>query len=154
MARVRMLRRLLPVLFAGAFSAGCVSTTLQLAANHPARPNSPSGLSGEPAAVLEPSAALYQDAGGGIASPAPDGTRANPFAGRGVIQQVREGELVIDHEAIPGFMGAMTMAYPLTDDVDVAALEAGDTVAFRIEIPESGGYRIFAVEAIGLGGGR
>jgi Cu/Ag efflux protein CusF len=49
-------------------------------------------------------------------------------------------------------MGAMTMAYAVAASVDVAGLGVGDAVTFRIELPESGGYRIFAVERADGGG--
>lgn len=153
MTRVRTFRLSLPALLviAGGFSAGCVSTRLPLAANHPARPGAPAGAAYNPAAILEASTALYQNADADEATASPDGTRANPFIGRGIIEEVREGALVIDHEAIPGFMGAMTMAYPVAAGVDTSGLEPGDVVTFRIERVEAGGFRIFAVEAVAGG---
>jgi Cu/Ag efflux protein CusF len=141
-----------PLVVTPILAGGCVSTTLELAANHPARPGAAAGVSSEPAAVLLPDAALDRSAPAAVAEIAqaqePDGTRENPFVGRGVVRDVAEGALVIRHESIPGFMGAMTMAYPVAEGVDVGNLETGDAVTFRIELPESGGYRIFGVEAI------
>jgi hypothetical protein len=144
------------VLGAGVASGGCVPTGLELGADHPARPEAAPGRAADPADMLRPGSALRAD-DGAPESPAPatsppDGTRANPFVGRGTIREVRESALVIAHEAIPGFMGAMTMAYAVAVSLDVAGLVVGDAVTFRIELPESGGYRIFAVERADGGG--
>ena len=84
------------------------------------------------------------------ASPAagvPDGTRQNPFTGHGVIQEVGEGELVIEHGMIPGFMAAMTMAFPVADDLPIADLAVGDEIDFHIELLEDG-YQVFDVEGV------
>jgi Cu/Ag efflux protein CusF len=154
MTRFRIVHLLVaaPLFSAPVLAGGCVSTTLQIAANHPARPDAAAGAGSDPAAVLLPDAALDRSAPPAVTEVAqarePDGTRENPFVGRGVVRDVAEGALVIQHESIPGFMGAMTMSYPVADDVEVGNLEAGDAVTFRIELPESGGYRIFGVEAI------
>jgi protein SCO1 len=40
--------------------------------------------------------------------------------------------LTVDHEAIPGFMGAMTMAYPVKDDHLLDNLAAGDQVTAKV----------------------
>ncbi len=104
--------------------AGCVSTTLPLPSNHPARVDAPSGqVESEPAAILRPDAPLYPsealaaevgDRGNEQVS-SPDGTREAPYVGQGVIQGIGEGQLEIQHGAIPGFMGAMTMAFSIAE---------------------------------------
>jgi protein SCO1 len=40
--------------------------------------------------------------------------------------------LTVDHEAIPGFMGAMTMAYPVKDEHLLDNLAAGDQVTAKV----------------------
>ncbi len=147
-------------------NAGCVSTALQLPSNHPARPDAPSGrVESEPAAILGPDAPLYpSDALAATAEvenrqleqvsvshaddPAPDGTREAPYVGRGVIQMMGEGELVIQHEAIPGFMGAMTMAFQIAAEAMNNSLEVGDEIIFRIALHPEHGYQIFSVDAV------
>jgi Cu/Ag efflux protein CusF len=153
MTRFRIVNLLVgvPLLGTAVLGGGCVSTTLDLSANHPARPDAAAGAAPDPATVLQPDAALYPAstaAEEAARASEPDGTRQNPYIGQGTIRDVGGGALVVQHEAIPGFMGAMTMAYPVADGVDVGSLAAGDAVTFRIELPESGGYRIFQVEAI------
>ncbi len=77
-------------------SSGCVSTTLQLSSDHPARIDAPSGrVESEPAAILRPNAPLYasgehatatepenrgsaQAALSSTDAPEPDGTREAP----------------------------------------------------------------------------
>jgi protein SCO1 len=40
----------------------------------------------------------------------------------------------VDHEAIPGFMDAMTMAYPVTDERVLASLSHGDEVTADVVV--------------------
>jgi Cu/Ag efflux protein CusF len=40
--------------------------------------------------------------------------------------------LTVDHEAIPGFMGAMTMAYPVKDAQLLDGLSPGDQVTAKV----------------------
>ena len=145
-------------------SSGCTSTTLQLPKDSPARANAPSGrVESEPAAILSPDAPLYPSDGpvapaelesreleqvsvSNADDPAPDGTREAPYVGRGVIQRIGEGQLEIRHEAIPGFMGAMTMAFPVVEEAMNDSLEVGDEIIFKIENHPEHGYQIFSVD--------
>ncbi len=147
-------------------NAGCVSTALQLPSNHPARPDAPSGrVESEPAAILRPDAPLYpsdalaataevenrqleQVAGSNADDPAPEGTREAPYVGRGVIQMIGEGQLVIQHEAIPGFMGAMTMGFQIAAEAMNDSLKIGDEIIFKIEAQPQRGYQIFKVDVV------
>jgi hypothetical protein len=139
-------------------SVGCVSTTLQLPSDHPARVDAPNGrVETEPAAILRPDAPLYPDmetrepergSASSADDPEPDGTREAPYVGRGVIQRIREGQLEIQHEAIPGFMGAMTMAFPVVEEAMDGSLEVGDEIIFKIENHPEHGYQIFSVDAV------
>ena len=147
-------------------NAGCVSTALQLPSNHPARPDAPSGrVESEPAAILRPDAPLYpsdalaataevenrqleQVAGSNADDPAPEGTREAPYVGRGVIQMIGEGQLVIQHEAIPGFMGAMTMGFQVAAEAMNDSLKIGDEIIFKIEAHPQRGYQIFSVDVV------
>ena len=95
----------------------------------------------QPAPEAEPAATTP-------ASPAGDGTRENPYVGRGVITEVGETQLVIDHDVIPGWMGAMQMAFPVTEDVDLSGLAAGDAITFDVELEGVMGYQVFRVEPV------
>ena len=147
-------------------NAGCVSTTLQLAANHPARIDAPAGLTDpEPGAILRPGAPLYPSEGNAAPAVAmdhedgpaavsnaqdrpPDGTREAPYAGRGVVQRIEERQLQIRHGEIPGFMGAMMMIFPLAPGTMNDSLEVGDEILFWIEVLPEEGYRIFRIEIL------
>lgn len=138
-------------------SSGCVSTTLQLPSDHPARADAPGGrVQSEPAAVLRPDAPLYPEMGNreleqasvsGADDPEPDGTREAPYVGQGVIQRIGEGQLEIQHGAIPGFMGAMRMTFSIAEGAMNDSLKVGDEIIFKIENHPEHGYQIFSVEA-------
>jgi Cu/Ag efflux protein CusF len=46
------------------------------------------------------------------------------------------GQLVVDHEEIKGFMGAMTMGYPVDPPSQLEGLKPGDQVRFTIDVPK------------------
>lgn len=141
-------------------SYGCVSTTLQLAPDHPARIDIPSGrVDREPAAILLPNAPLYPLGELTITAegenqeleqrdnPQPDGTRETPFVGQGVIRAVQEGQLQIQHGMIPGFMMAMTMTFPVASEATSSSLEVGDEIVFKLE-RLSEGIQIFSIDLV------
>ena len=139
-------------------STGCVSTTLQIPSDHPALANAPSGrVESEPAAILRPDAPLYPDmetrepergSASSADDPEPDGTREAPYVGQGVIQRIGEGQLEIQHEAIPGFMGAMRMTFSIAEEAMNDSLEVGDEIIFKIEAHPEHGYQIFSVDVV------
>jgi protein SCO1/2 len=45
------------------------------------------------------------------------------------------GTAMVDHQAIPGFMDAMTMAYPVPDAAALAALGPGDEITADVVVP-------------------
>ena len=87
----------------------------------------------------------------GVLEPLPEGagTRENPYVGRGFIQEIGNGELLIAHETIPGYMPPMTMAFPVTDEVDLSALSVGDQVLFDVELGGETGYQIIDMAPVG-----
>ena len=48
--------------------------------------------------------------------------------------------LIVDHQAIPGFMDAMTMAYPVRDVRILAPLNAGDEITADVVVASDGAY--------------
>jgi protein SCO1/2 len=48
--------------------------------------------------------------------------------------------LVVDHDEIPNFMGAMAMPYPVRDESLLDNLEAGDEVNAQVVVDDSGMY--------------
>ncbi|MCZ7636456.1 MAG: SCO family protein [Verrucomicrobia bacterium] len=73
---------------------------------------------------------------------APAATGVKTFAVRGVVREVRDGGrlAVIRHEEIPGYMAAMTMTFDVRDPAEMAAVSAGDRVAFRMTVTETDGW--------------
>ena len=80
----------------------------------------------------------------------PNGTRESPFIGHGIIQEVGETQLVIQHDTIPGFMAGMTMAFPITAEALSDDLEVGDEIMFDIELLTEG-YQIFNISEVEAG---
>jgi protein SCO1/2 len=74
-------------------------------------------------------------------SPAP-ASAAKRYELRGVIRKVEPDrrEITVEHEAVPGFMDAMTMSFPVRDDPQVfEILHVGDRVEARLVV-DSGNY--------------
>ena len=67
------------------------------------------------------------------------------FEGEGKIIAVvpDKGQIVLEHEEIRGFMGAMTMGYPVESKALMKGLRSGDAVKFEID---AGRKTIIAVE--------
>ena len=54
--------------------------------------------------------------------------------------------LTIDHEAIPGFMGAMTMAYTVKDPHAFDVVSSGDEITAKV-VSSGGSYWLEDVQA-------
>jgi protein SCO1 len=72
--------------------------------------------------------------------------RARELSNAGAVYQVRgivvsadakRGEVILDTEAIPGFMGAMTMPYKLAQPGVASELHPGDHLTARLQITDS-----------------
>jgi len=71
-----------------------------------------------------------------IAEEAPTAEEApQVFEGTGVVRNITPSKtfIVIEHGAIEGFMGAMTMPFPLSDEKLLKGIEIGDDVDFGLE---------------------
>ncbi|MFQ5539936.1 MAG: multicopper oxidase domain-containing protein [Candidatus Binatia bacterium] len=53
--------------------------------------------------------------------------------GEVVLADQRKGQIVVDHQEIPGFMAAMIMGYPVTPPSPLKGLKAGDRIRFTID---------------------
>ncbi len=73
--------------------------------------------------------------------PAPPG-ESRVYEVRGVVREVRpeQREVIIRHEAIPGYMAAMTMPFEVRDPRELAGVEPGDTVQFRFTVTDTDGW--------------
>jgi protein SCO1/2 len=61
---------------------------------------------------------------------------------KGVVKEVLpdRNKVKIDHEEIPGYMDAMTMVFDVKDPKELAGLQPGDTVFFRMVVTETDGW--------------
>ena len=62
------------------------------------------------------------------------------LVGKVVAVDTRGSSVVVDHEAIPGFMDAMTMAYPVRDPNILAPLNIGDEITADVVVAPDGAY--------------
>jgi protein SCO1/2 len=74
----------------------------------------------------------------------PSTTSTNPtvYQVKGVVVELEPEEKTvrIKHEEIPGYMRAMTMSFDVRDTNELAGLEAGDHVAFRMLVTDTDGW--------------
>jgi protein SCO1/2 len=56
--------------------------------------------------------------------------------------------VTIDHEAIPGFMSAMTMAYPVKDEHELDKLSAGEPITATV-VSSGGEYWVENIAPVG-----
>lgn len=70
------------------------------------------------------------------------GARVRTYPARGIIREMDlfQKTITIQHDAIPGFMPAMTMPFVYTDGQELAGITNGDTVAFRITVTAKDGW--------------
>ncbi|HWB33663.1 MAG TPA: SCO family protein [Acidobacteriaceae bacterium] len=61
-----------------------------------------------------------------------------PIRGKIISVDAKSGSIVLSHEAIPGFMGAMTMTYPLKQPSIASELHPGDLITATLEVQKDG----------------
>jgi len=86
-------------------------------------------------------------------APTPTGAAAKQqtFQVQGVVLEVkpREKTVKIKHQEIPGYMPAMTMPFEVKDANELAGLQAGDSVSFRMIVTETDGW-IDQIKKLGI----
>jgi len=70
------------------------------------------------------------------------GAKLRSFSARGVIREMDlfQKTITVQHDAIPGFMPAMTMPFVYTDVRELAGITNGDTITFRITVTAKDGW--------------
>ena len=68
-----------------------------------------------------------------VAAPA---GKQHPIRGKVVSVDRTRNEIVLEHGAIPGFMEAMTMSYPVADPAAISELHAGDAISATLTMEE------------------
>jgi protein SCO1/2 len=66
------------------------------------------------------------------ASPQPQQVQRYNLTGKVVAVDKPRKKITVDHEAIPGFMGAMTMPYPVKDEHLLDNLSPGDHITAKV----------------------
>lgn len=64
--------------------------------------------------------------------------RRYSLKGKVVSVDTKNGYVEVDHEAIPGFMAAMTMPYPVPDARALSSLSAGDEITAAVVVASNG----------------
>jgi protein SCO1 len=77
---------------------------------------------------------LFGCKGPSPAAPAAGEVKTFPIRGRVVSVDVAKGSVLLDHEAVPGFMEAMTMAYKVQDANVAAELHPGDRITAKLVV--------------------
>jgi protein SCO1/2 len=62
------------------------------------------------------------------------------YQAKGVILEMKANEVTIKHDAIPGYMDAMTMPFTVKDTNELAGLEPGMPVSFRVLVTKTEGW--------------
>src|ERR1700722_16510814 len=64
------------------------------------------------------------------------------FAAKGVVKELEaDGKtVVIQHEAISNYMGAMTMPFEVRDPKELRGLKAGDAISFHLIVTSNEGW--------------
>ncbi len=74
-----------------------------------------------------------------VASAAEPKTNLRAFTARGIVRELKRDSrtVVIAHEAISNYMGAMTMPFKVKQVTELAGLWLGDEISFRLLVSES-----------------
>jgi protein SCO1/2 len=69
-------------------------------------------------------------------------TKQTTYSAKGVIQEIKpDGKTAkIKHEAIPGYMSAMTMDFEAKNTNELRGLKAGDVISFKLVVTDNDGW--------------
>jgi protein SCO1/2 len=83
----------------------------------------------------------------------PDSEPSRQYALTGKIVALNPGDrtATVDAAAIPGFMEAMTMEYPIKSKADFDKLRVGDKITATVNVREGGLYDLSNVQPQGSG---
>jgi protein SCO1/2 len=84
------------------------------------------------------------------APPGPAAAAPQTYTVRGIVQAISpdQQQVTIKHEAIPGYMGAMTMEFAARDTNVLNGVSAGDQISFTLAVTETNDW-IENVQALG-----
>ena len=64
------------------------------------------------------------------------------FTGKVIAVDAKDHTATIDGAAIPGYMDAMKMDYPVPSASDLASMKAGETINATVSVSEDGSYSL------------
>ena len=73
------------------------------------------------------------------------------LSGKVVALDAKEQTAAIDAAAIPGYMDAMTMDYPIRSKTEFESLHPGDKITATIDIADDGRYSLSQIKVQGSG---
>jgi protein SCO1 len=85
------------------------------------------------------------------ASIEPQQFKTYPLRGKVVSTDAATGEVTLDHQAIPGFMQAMTMPYKLRDTRILSELHPGDELTADLLVSQAGDADVFVDHIVVIG---
>ncbi len=74
-----------------------------------------------------------------------------PLSGKVVSVNTKDQTALIDGAAIPGYMDAMTMDYPVRSKADLNSLHPGDKITATVDVSDDGVYSLSHIKAQGSG---
>ncbi len=96
-------------------------------------------------------AGCHKAADNSSASSTPQQFKTYPLRGKVVSTDAVRGEVTLDHQAIPGFMGAMTMPYKLRDTRIIGELHPGDLITADVLVSQTADAEIFVDHIVIIG---
>lgn len=71
-----------------------------------------------------------------------------PLTGKVISVDAKDRTAAIDAEAIPQFMEAMTMDYPIQSKKELATLHPGDHISATVDVNEDGSYTLSHIRIV------
>ena len=91
---------------------------------------------------------------GSFPTPGGEATNVRMFPAKGVVKELNPDNktVVISHEAISNYMAAMTMPFKVKDPKELAGLQRGDEISFRLQVTETESWvdRISTIGTVSL----
>jgi Cu/Ag efflux protein CusF len=85
---------------------------------------------------------------GACSQPAKPSVKQYPLTGKIISIDLKEHTAKIDAAAIPGYMGAMTMDYPIASDSDLAALKPGESISATVNVSSDDSYSLAGIHEL------
>lgn len=78
----------------------------------------------------------------GCSQPKPKTQKQYTLTGKIVSVNAKEHTAMIDAAAVPGYMDAMKMDYPIPSDADLTPLKPGESITGTLNVADDGSYTL------------